>query len=280
MVEKLEEENDRLTRENELQRAEIMVLSSEIEKKNAIITAAELQVQDLKEDLENIQAEKNAGSVEEDGDGAKINALRQQHQADVLEIKSRHNQQVKTLEAALLRAGHSIHKREIGLQKSHQEAATALKQEITTSTARVIPYPSSLSATALELRSAIRLLPAKFAEADRGQATMRAAHTSAKLALIAAEEKVRQTEQKCQDDYKALDDEWSDKFLKMDAEWRKKMETWHKERKAMVHVLMTVWGGEETGPAKEVERQLHRYKYVRRRRTSENQVASETLDSD
>ena len=156
VVETVEDENDRLTQENERLRMENTKLALEVEKKNAVAEAAESRVKDLSEEIDHIQAEKNAGSIEEGVREAEIDDLRQQHEANLFEVKSHHEKQLKVLKSALHRVGDGMRKRENRLQDSYQEQIATLKEEITTLQARPNPPADPSSPSTFDFRNTIR----------------------------------------------------------------------------------------------------------------------------
>lgn len=240
----VEDENDRLTQENDRQRKEITDLVSEIEKKNSHIDAAESKVKELKEEIEQIQAEKNAGSIEEGVREAEIDELRQQHDAKMSEVESAHAQQLKPFKTALVRAGDKMRQQEARLQKSHQEELTALKNQLQA-------HPATADdPTTQDLFTAVRLLSKKLTSANNDVLSLQQALTSSQTALAHQRQATECAER-----------QWTAVWGERDRAWQKRTDALRAEREVMVKALMVAWGREEMGPAAEGQKQLYRYRY-------------------
>lgn len=285
-VETVEDENDRLTQENERQRMENRELISDIEKKNALINAAESKANDLTEEIDHIEAEKNAGSVAESVREAEIDALQQNHLAEIDDLRQRHLAEIDDLrqhheacinglECALDRllkdSQKALRRTEYRLQSSHKGEIAALKEQITTLEARLKSSTEPTSSTStLSLRNTNDLL----STANQNLSTARQALTSTKASLAKAQRRIEKMQERQQqqqppppkDGKGSLDEKekWATVLRERDVVWTRKMNALLEERETMAHELMLAWGREEMGPANEGEKQLYRYKYVRR----------------
>lgn len=278
-VDGVEDENDCLRQENERQRKEIADLETSVDVKDALIKSAEIKISDLRDEISSIQAEKNAGTMEEGVREAEMEDLRKQHRTTLLDAKLAHDQQLKTLKTTISRAGDGMRKREARLQKGHQEELSSLKKEIIALKARHDCPPESPPPSDQELRNAIHMLATRLGEAKSNLASTRQALTSTKASLANTQTKMEDLRQRHQKVKDGFEEKWKAKCQERDgqwkkslsryrrdkeAEWEKKVEELKVERRKILRELLMAWGREEMGPAKEGEKQAYRYKYIKK----------------
>lgn len=272
IVETVEQENDRFTKENERQRKEVAEVKGLLAEKEMELQAAESTIDKLQDELASHQAGKNGGTVEAEAHKSALQDLQQQHQISIQELKTAHEKELKSLKSTILRASDGMRKREHRFEKSHREELAGLRQKI--ATLKKPPAPSkppfpdpAASADVTELRDAVRALSSRLAASSAALEGTRLALTESQDAL--AESRAQTAEIRASK--KAFTQELEEKFAvaveTREKEWRRRIGVMFRDREKMSKALMCAWGREEVGDkGKEAEggKQGYRYKFVQR----------------
>lgn len=290
----VEDENDRLTQENERQAVDVSDLIAVANRKNAELQAAISTIEKLDAELERIKIEKEVQLQQTDDHitherlnsqhQAAVEQLQAQHQKSVLEIQSNHSHELKTLRSTLLKAAEGMRKREARFTNLHREEITSLKEEVKTLTQRVnatpptpAPAPTTDPAKTEQLRTAIRLLSQQLSTTKSDLASTSQSLSAAQSAADTA----RQEAQSARDEAAAarheaaktralnasvnasLEARFAQVFDAREKEWRRRVDLLFREREKMGKALMVGWGREEVGVVGEGGRQGYRYLYKR-----------------
>ena len=287
----VEDENDRLTQENDLQAADISELRMAANHKDNELQAAMSNTNKLNVELGRLRSEKEDIAPQND-DQDSLDQLKSQYQHTLLETQQKHSQELATLRSTLLKAAEGMRKREARLLKTHREEVDSLKQEIATLTQRLkaagatqhlVEKDGEQRGKTDELRKAIRLLSQQLSgtkaeltstqsSLTSTQETLTAAQKAAEAAradLAAAHEKldtnasINQTlESHFCTTFSAREAEWRQRIAllfrelkKLGAEkeeWARGKEEWRRERAMMGRALMHGWGREEVGVTAEI----------------------------
>jgi predicted nucleic acid-binding Zn-ribbon protein len=283
IVSTIEDENDRLTRENERQREELNATTAVVGSKDASIAAAKSTIEDLRGEISRIKGEKNIGLIEEDVHDAELERLRQQHQANMQAAQTAHDQQLKGLKATILRADEGMRRRETRLQKnhreeiaalnqemstlkarlqkSHREEVSALNQEISTLQGRLKTMTGPPPATTAELRNAIRMLSSKLTTANETILTTRHALAAAHKSLAVRTSEAERLEKEFDACKVAIKKHYREVLQKRETESKKKIDALSKEREKLVKTLFLTWGQMEMGVAPDGQKQPYRYMF-------------------
>lgn len=289
----VEDENDRLTQENERQAADLSDLRTTANRKDAELRVAISTIEKLNAKLERIQIEKEGVQLRT-ADHTSLEHLRSQqqealdqiqtqHQKSLVETQSKYTDELKTLRTTLLKAAEGMRKREARLTNVHREEVDSLKEEIKTLIQRLDATPQSSASTAdptkiEQLRTAIRLLSQQLSttrtELASTQQALTAAQHAAELArqealssreeAAAARQEVSETRSLNASVNATLEARFAQVFEAREKEWRRRVDLLFKEREKMGKALMVGWGREEVGAVGEGARQGYRYQYVSR----------------
>ena len=272
IVEAVEQENDRFTKENERQRKEVAEVKGLLAEKEMELRAAESTIDKLQDELAGHQAGKNGGTADAEAHKSALQDLQQQHQISIQELRTAHEKELKSLKSTILRASDGMRKREHRFEKSHREELAGLRQKI--ATLKKPPAPSkppfpdpAASADVTELRDAVRALSSRLAASSAALEGTRLALTESQDAL--AESRAQTAEIRASK--KAFTQELEEKFAvaveTREKEWRRRIGVMFRDREKMSKALMCAWGREEVGDkGKEAEggKQGYRYKFVQR----------------
>ena len=265
IVDTVEDENDRLTRENERQRNELNATTAVVDGKDAAIAAAKATIEDLKDEISRIKGEKNIGLIEEDVHEAELEQLRQQHRASMQAVETAHDQQQKNIGATILRAHEGMRRREARIQKTHREEVSTLNQEIATLKSRLKASPvEPPAATIAEHRNAIRMLASQLKTANETVLSTRHTLAEAHKSLAVSTHEIDRLKKQFDLFKTACKKHYRDAYDAREQEWRKKMDAVLEDRKKIVKQLFIMWGREEMGIAPEGEKQPFRYKFVKK----------------
>lgn len=264
IVDTIEDENDRLTQENERQRDELNTTTAVLGSKDASIAAAQSTIEDLRDEISRIKGEKNIGLIEEDVHDAEIEQLRQQHRADMRAAQNVHEQRQKDLNATILRADDGMRRQIARVQKTHREELSSLNQEIATLKSRLKAPAEPSAATIAEHRSAIRMLSTKLNAANETILSTRHTLAAAHKSLAVSTNDVDRLNKQLDVFKTAVKKHYRDRLQQQDLEWKKKMDAVLKDRAAIVKQLFIMWGREEMGIAPEGEKQPYRYKFFKK----------------
>lgn len=265
IVDTVEDENDRLTQENERQRDELNATTTILGGKDAAIAAAKSTIDDLRDEISRIKGEKNIGLIGEDVHDAEIKQLRQQHRAELRAAQVVHEQKQKDLNATISRAQDGMRRQGARLQKTHREELASLKQEIVTLKSRLNKAPADPpAATVAEYRNAIRMLSTKLNVANETILSTRHTLAEAHKSLAVSMSDVNRLNKQFDAFKTAVKKHYHDRLQQQDLEWRKKMNAVLKDREVIVKQLFIMWGREEMGIAPEGEKQPYRYKFFKK----------------
>lgn len=264
IVDTIEDENDRLTRENERQRDELNATTAVVDGKEASIAAAKSTIEELQDEISRIKGEKNIGLIEEDVHEAQLKQYRQQHRALMHAAQATHEQRLKGLEATILRNQDGTRRREARAQKSHREEVSALNQEIATLKCRLKTQVEAPGATIADHRNAIRMLSHKLDAANETILTTRHTLAEAHKSLAVGTNEIDRLKKHYEVFQVAANKHYQGACQKREQEWQKKMDAVMKERKEIVKQLFILWSREEMGIAPDGEKRPYRFKYVRR----------------
>lgn len=288
----VEDENDRMTQENDRQAADVSDLKAVANRKDAELQAAILTIEKLHAELERIKIKKDGHPQQTDDHisherlnsqhQAAVEQLQAQHQKSVLEIQSNYSQELKTLRSTLLKAAEGMRKREARFTNLHREEVTSLKEEIKTLTQRLNATPPTPASTAdptkiEQLRTAIRLLSQQLSttktELASTSQSLSAAESAAETArqeahfsreeAAAARHEAAETRALNASVNASLEARFAQVFEAREKEWRRRVDLLFREREKMGKALMVGWGREEVGTVGEGGRQGYRYLYGR-----------------
>ncbi|KAI4163622.1 MAG: hypothetical protein LQ342_002656 [Letrouitia transgressa] len=248
----VEQENDRLVRENGRQNDRIVEVKNLIDVRTAELKAAQSNGRELENELSRVQSSFVGSSSNDISESPNTEALRAQYEKEI-----------KTLRSTILKAGQGMQKREKRLFSAHQEEIARLNKQINSLRQQVsspspqATDPADPDGTVAELRTAIRVLNNKLQKAN---ATARSAYQEAA--------KARQELQEGKNMNEEVNRELEAMFAKAmedrEREWRRRIKVVFKDRERIGKALLMAWGREECGKAMKGERQVYKYKCVNR----------------
>ena len=260
-VEDIEDENDRLSQENERQARDISDMEQQLQGKDTEIRAAHATIAELRQ--MSLASEKRDDTQDKSIDAAirEITRKREtENEASITSMKTQHTKDLETLRSALQNAIQARQKSESVLKKSHNEQCFQLQEQITTLEERLNAQEEASSTHSIEdeLRSAIRVLSNKLEKAYSSSRSARAEAEAARQDALASTEanEIINAE---------LERRFAEAMETREKEWMRRANLLFRERDKMSKVLLQSWGTEEVGPAKKGERQAYRYKYVKGR---------------
>ena len=260
IVDEVENENDRLTQENERQGRDILDVKQRLKGKVTEIQAAHATIAELREKLSTAQ---NSDDAHENID-AGIDRIFGEHGAqgedEIASLKAQHAKDLETLRSALQNAIHARQKSETALKRSHKEQYFQLQEQITTLEDHLNAQEEAFSTHSIEdeLRSAIRVLSVKL---EKAYASTKAARAEAEAAR---QDALDSTEVNLTVNAE-LERRFEQAMETREREWMRRANLLFREREKMGKVLLQSWGRDEVGPAEKGERQAYRYKYVKGR---------------
>ena len=203
----VEDENDRLTQENDLQAADISELRMVLHRKDSEVQTATSKIEELNSEIERLRSEKEQIPLQI-GNQESLDQLKAEHRQSLLETQEKHSQELATLRSTLLKAAEGMRKREARLSKTHHDEVDSLKQEIVILTQRLSTATIARNAADKdgdgkgkpeELRKAIRLLSQQLsttkADLDTAQHTLNTTQQS----LAATQESLTTAQQEAED---------------------------------------------------------------------------------
>lgn len=253
IVEAVEDENDRLVQQNDRQTQDIADLERRINSQGFDeATAARVTEKRGYERAEH-------GEASEFDEATHKDALEriEQHENAFSSLKATHAKELQTLRSAHLKAGEGMQKREARLTNAHSEEIAGLNQRIATLQKEQTERAKTADALVEnELRSAIRVLNAKF---EKASAALMASQEEAEEARQAAED--------AQNTNALVNAELEARFTEVvearEREWRRRVQLLFREREKMGKALMWGWGREEEGATGPMAReQPYRYRFV------------------
>ncbi|KAL8988989.1 MAG: hypothetical protein Q9177_002031 [Variospora cf. flavescens] len=267
-----EEENELLTHEHELQTETIDGLQRALEEEQLRITDfADAQVADLQEEITHMQNQKTTDTIPYSEHKAALDKLQDDHATATEALTTKSKKELGILRAAIMRAGEGMKKREERLTASHEKEASELRQRIsgleqklkTTTTKKTKPaVAEEESPTVLELRTAIHALNNRLSSANRALRETSAEAEHYLQSASKAQEKLKTMKEENDDINREMDEKTQKMMEDREREWRRRIKVMFKERETMAKALMTAWGREECGAAKDGEKQRYRYKYI------------------
>ncbi|KAI4281859.1 MAG: hypothetical protein L6R35_005537 [Caloplaca aegaea] len=267
-----EEENELLTHEHELQTETIEGLQRALEEEQLRITGfADAQVADLQEEIVHMQNQKTTDTIPYSEHKAALDKLQDDHATAMEALMTKSKKELGILRAAIIRAAEGMKKREERLTASHEKGASELRQQIsgleqkleTTTTKRAKPaVAEEESPTVLELRTAIHALNNRLSSANRALRETSAEAEYYLQSASKAQEKLKTMKEENDEINREMDEKTQKMLEDREREWRRRIKIMFKERETMAKALMTSWGREECGAAKDGEKQRYRYKYI------------------
>lgn len=265
IVDTVEEENDRLTQENERQRDELNETATILTGKDASLAAAKSTIDELRDDISRLKGEKNTGLIGEDVHDAEIKRIRQQYRTELRTAQLIHQQKQNDLNANMLRFQDGMRRQAIRSQKTHDDQITSLKQDIATLKSRLKKSPTDLpAATIVEYRTTVRTLSTKLNVANETILSTRHSLAEAHKSLAMSVSDVDRLNKKFDAFKPAVKKHYEDQLHQHELEWRKKMNAVLKDREVIVKQLFVMWGREEMGIAAEGEKQPYGYKSLKK----------------
>ncbi|KAI4213149.1 MAG: hypothetical protein LQ351_004303 [Letrouitia transgressa] len=248
----VEQENDRLVRENSRQKDRIVEVKNLIDVRTAELKAAQSNGRELENELSRVQSSFVGSSSNDRSENPSTEALRAQYEKEI-----------KTLRSAVLKAGRGMQKREKSLSSAHQEEITtlnrqinSLRQQVTSPSPQAID-PADPDGTVAELRTAIRVLNNKLQKAN-------AAARSAYQETAKARQELQEGKNMNEEVNRELEAMFAKAMEDREREWRRRIKVVFKDRERIGKALLMAWGREECGKVGESERQGYKYKYVNR----------------
>lgn len=264
-VDTVEDENDRLTQENERQRDELNATTTILSAKDASLGAAKSTIDQLRDEISRIKGEKNIGLIGEDVHDAEIEQLRQQHRAEIRAAQVVHEQKQKDLNANILRVQEGMRRQGARLQKTHREEIASLGQEIAALKSRLKKAPADPpAATVAEYRNAIRMLSTQLNVANETILSTRHTLAEAHKSLAISTSDVDRLNKQFDAFKTALKNHYRDRLQQQELEWRKKINAVLKDRELIVKQLFVKWSKGEWGISPEGEKQPCRIKYFKK----------------
>ncbi|KAL8970655.1 MAG: hypothetical protein Q9197_003700 [Variospora fuerteventurae] len=267
-----EEENELLTHEHELQTETIDGLQRALEEEQLRITDfADAQVADLQEEIVHMQNQKTTDTIPYSEHKAALDKLQDDHATATEALMTKSKKELGILRAAIIRAAEGMKKREERLTASHEKGVSELRQQISgleqkLKTTTIKKAKSAVaeeeSPTVLELRSAIHALNNRLSSANRALRETSAEAEHYLQSASKAQEKLKTMKEENDDINREMDEKTQKMMEDREREWRRRIKVMFKERETMAKALMTSWGREECGAAKEGEKQRYRYKYI------------------
>ncbi|KAL9612694.1 MAG: hypothetical protein Q9167_002730 [Letrouitia subvulpina] len=248
----VEQENDRLVRENGRQNDRIVEVKNLIDVRTAELKAARSNSRELENELSRVQSS-FVGTSSND----------RSESPNTEEVRAQYEKEIKTLRSAIFKAGEGMQKREKRLSRAHQEEIALLNKQINSLRQQASSPPPQMTdpadpeGTVAELRTAIRVLNNKL---QRANATARSGYQEAAKARQELQEGKNMNEQV----NKELEAMFAKAMEDREREWRRRIKVVFKDRERIGKALLMAWGREECGKAGEGERQMYRYKYVNR----------------
>ena len=287
----VEDENDRLTQENERQATDIIEVRAMVKEDDDKLDAAESTIEKLQSVIESLDAEKEARLRQiEDHDSLEqlnsqhqesLDQLRSDHGKALVETQSKHSQELKTLQTTLLKAAEGMRKREARLTTTHRNKVDSLKEDVETLKQRLNAQKQPQSSPpdtekVPELRNAIRLLSQQLSTTKSELATTKTELASTQIVLTTTKTDLAaaRTEKAAalnslssiEDSHaavnKALESRFASVIEAREKEWRRRMAVLFREREKMGKALMLGWGREEMGFTEAAENQKYRYRYA------------------
>ncbi|KAL9010906.1 MAG: hypothetical protein Q9173_004197 [Seirophora scorigena] len=267
-----QDENELLAHEHEHQAETIGNLQRALDEEQLRITDfADAQVADLQEEITRMQNQKTADTIPYSEHKAALDKLQDDHATATAALIAKSKKELGVLRAAVIRAGEGMKKREERLIGSHEKEASELRQRVSsleeklknTTTKKPTPaVPEEESPTVLELRSAIHVLNNRLSSANQALQETSAGAEHYRQSASKAEEKLKTMNEENDDINREMDEKTQKMIEDREREWRRRIKVMFKERETMSKALMTAWGRDECGVAKEGEKQRYRYKYI------------------
>lgn len=282
----VEDENDLLTQENERQLEAIGNLQQALdEERLRIPDSVDAQLANLQDEITHMQNQKTADTISYSDHRAALDKLQDDHTAATEALTTKSKKELNALRAAIIKAGEGMKKREDRLTASHEKESTELKLQasVLREELQIAATKNSKTAiqeegspTVLELRSALLALNNRLSTTNQSlkQASAEAEHyrhyvTQAQVTMKAMGDKIKALKEEIKsikEENEDINREMDEKTQRMmedrEREWRRRIKVMFKERETMAKALMTAWGRQECGVAKEGEKQKYRYKYV------------------
>lgn len=259
IVEAVEDENDRLVQQNDRQAREMVYLESLVHNREAKSQTPEPSIEKV-ETTDHADINNVPQGIDPEVHKAALEKISQQHKSAVSSLKASHAKEIRTLRAALLKAGQGMQKREARLTKSHASQIDTLNQQLASlQQQQQLQRPQSTQ-TELEneLRHAIRVLSTKLEKANKSLEITQAELEDARRAAEDAESTNAMVNAE-------LEARFAETVEAREREWRRRVEVLFREREKMGKALMWGWGREEVGSMAKGEReQRYRYRFVER----------------
>ncbi|KAI4141403.1 MAG: hypothetical protein L6R39_005349 [Caloplaca ligustica] len=261
----VEDENELLTHENERYAETIGNLQRALDEERLRISdSADAQIAYLQEEIAGFQNEKTTDTIPYSEHRAALDKLQDDHAAATEALATKSKKELNTLRSAIIKAGEGMKKREERLIASHGKETTELKHRNTdlqeklkaaATPALKQTVPDDENPTVIELRSALNVQQKRLSSANQA---LRVACAEADE----AHQKLKTIKEENDDINREMDEKVQKMMEDREREWRRRIKIMFKERETMAKALMTMWGREECGVAKEGEKQRYRYKYV------------------
>ncbi|KAL8961698.1 MAG: hypothetical protein Q9193_001782 [Seirophora villosa] len=267
-----QDENELLAHEHEHQAETIGNLQRALDEEQLRITDfADAQVADLQEEITRMQNQKTADTIPYSEHKAALDKLQDDHATATAALIAKSKKELGVLRAAVIRAGEGMKKREERLIASHQKEASELRQRVSSLEEKLKNFTTKKpkpavrveeSPTVLELRSAIQVLNNRLASANQALRETSAGAEHYRQSASKAEEKLKTMKEENDDINREMDEKTQKMIEDREREWRRRIKVMFKERETMSKALMTAWGRDECGVAKEGEKQRYRYKFI------------------
>ena len=265
IVNTIEDENDRLTQENERQRDELNETATILTGKDASLAAAKSTIDELRDDVSRLKGEKNIGMIGEDVHDEEIRRIRQQYREELRTAQVVHQQKQSDLNANMLRLQDGMRREAIRLQRTHEDEIKSLKHEVATLKSRLRKSPTDLpAATIVEYRNTVRTLSTKLNVANETILSTRHSLAEAHKSLAISTSDVDRLNKKFEAFKPAVKKHYQDQLHQHELEWRTKMNAVLKDREVIVQQLFVMWGKEEMGIAAEGKKQPYGYKSLKK----------------
>ncbi|KAL9036752.1 MAG: hypothetical protein Q9214_006000, partial [Letrouitia sp. 1 TL-2023] len=222
----VEQENDRLVRENGRQNDRIVEVKNLIDVRTAELKAAQSNGRELENELSRVQSSFVGSSSNDRSESPNTGALRAQYEKEI-----------KTLRSTILKAGQGMQKRQKRLSSAHQEEIATLNKQINSLRQQVSSSPPQATdpadpdGTVAELRTAIRVLNNKLQKAN---ATARSAYQEAAKARQELQEGKNMNEEV----NKELEAMFTKAVEDREREWRRRIKVVFKDRERLGKALL------------------------------------------